>query len=121
MRLRASLAAGMAATLIAAPALAQSPYLCTGVSENERMEAEGFDHSLRLVFAQPDGHYLADVHTRIADSAGNVVVEATCPGPWLLANLPAGTYDVQATFRGETKTASVAVDGTAGQEQFITF
>jgi hypothetical protein len=64
MRLRASLAAGMAATLIAAPALAQSPYLCTGVSENERMEAEGFDHSLRLVFAQPDGHYLADVHTR---------------------------------------------------------
>ncbi|MGF1624635.1 MAG: hypothetical protein ACFCVH_07110 [Alphaproteobacteria bacterium] len=121
MRLLSTMAAAAVATLVATPALAQSDYLCAGVSENERQEAERFDYTLKMVYAQPDGHFLADVQTRITDSSGAVLVDVLCGGPWLLASLPSGSYEVEATFQGETKSTTVSVDGTAGQEQLITF
>jgi hypothetical protein len=121
MRLLETVAAGATAMMVAAPALAQSQYLCSGVSENERAEAETFDYSLKLVYAQPSGHFLADVQTRITDQSGAVLVDVTCGGPWLLASLPSGTYDVQATFQGQTKSTTVSVGDGGGQEQLITF
>ena len=122
MRFLDRTAAVAVAMLAATPAFAQSSsYLCSGVSENERLEAEQFDYSLKMVYAQPDGHFLADIQTRITDSTGAVLVDVTCGGPWLLASLPSGTYQVEATFAGQTKTQSVSVDGTSGQEQLITF
>jgi len=112
----AALLAGAAQT-----AHAETPYACSGTSEEERAQAEAKPHSLRLVYAQPGGSYLGDVTTRIADSGGQVLVETTCEGPWLVVDLPGGSYEVTATYRGETKTQSVAVEEGATREQVITF
>lgn len=129
MRIRDVLAASASAMLIApawvAPAWSQDTVqgnvFCGGVSEEHRQQEEQFDYSLKVVYAQPDGSYLANVPTRIADANGEVLAEGLCEGPWLLADLPSGQYEITATFEGETKTASVSLDGSGAQEQLITF
>jgi len=106
---------------LAAPAMAQPSHLCAGIAESGRdiPGADGF--SLKLVYAEPGGAYLGNVTTRIADADGQVVVEAHCEGPWLLASLPAGSYEVTASFEGETKTQSVSVGEQGQTEQVIRF
>ncbi|MEZ5667866.1 MAG: hypothetical protein R3F55_10620 [Alphaproteobacteria bacterium] len=123
MRILTPLVAGAATALAAHAATAQSPtsYLCAGVGEESRAEADAMQHSLKIVFAEPDGHFLADVATVIEDGDGGVLVDVTCPGPWLLVDLPAGTYRIDASFHGETRTISVDVAGEQGQEQLVTF
>jgi hypothetical protein len=116
-----SLAAGAVVFGLALPAVAQVTHLCSGTSEEQRAQAEATPHTLRLVYADPGGSFLGEVTTRITDTAGQVLVEVTCPGPWLLADLPGGQYEVTATFRGESKTQTVSVDGQSQQEQVITF
>jgi len=115
----------LAATVLlaGAPWMAQADvaYACSGTSEEERAQAEAKPHSLRLVYAQPGGSYLGDVTTRIADSGGQVLVETTCEGPWLVVDLPGGSYEVTATYRGEEKTQRVTVEEGTTREEVITF
>lgn len=125
MKIAASVltAAGLAAlTALTAPlpAQAQAGVECGGIGEEGRALAESVPHNLRLVYAQPDGDYLGAVATRIS-RGGEVVAEIRCPGPWVLANLPAGTYEVTASFREQTKTRRVTVSGSGRREQVITF
>lgn len=124
MRLAATIGAGAFVALLAAPAFAQSPgqvpFLCVGVGAEQRELAANTPYSLKLMYAEPDGHYLADVTTRITDGSGAVVLYLICGGPWLLVDLPAGNYQVEASFEGQTKTQSVTV-GQSQREQLITF
>ena len=105
----------------ARPALADAPYECSGIGEEGRAAAQSVPHTLRLVFARPDGHYLGNVAARITDGGGTELVAAQCPGPWILLDLPAGTYKVFASFEGETKSRDVTVSGGQPQEQVFTF
>jgi len=108
------------ATLAALPAQAETPFTCSGIGVEEREAADQVPHTLRLEYAQPDGHYLGYVETRIA-RGGSELVNATCPGPWLLADLPPGSYTVTATFKGATKTVTVTVAAGKRTRQVITF
>jgi len=108
------------ATLAALPARAETPFTCSGIGVEEREAVKQVPHTLRLEYAQPDGHYLGSVATRIAQGATELV-NATCPGPWLLADLPPGTYKVTATFKGATKTVTVTVAAGKRTRQVITF
>ncbi|MEZ5669540.1 MAG: hypothetical protein R3F55_19300 [Alphaproteobacteria bacterium] len=100
---------------------AQQPgHLCVGVGLTAREQAANTPYTLKLIYAEPDGHFLADVLTRISDAAGNVVLETGCDGPWLLVDLAPGRYRVTATFAGETRTVDVSV-GTQKRDQLITF
>ncbi len=103
-----------------AGAFAQEP-ICSGVGAEARAEAETADYTLKLVYAQQNGDFVADVHTEITDANGEVVVDVICGGPWVLVDLPGGSYDVSATFQGETETMTVAVAGDTKQEQVIAF
>lgn len=114
------LAAAMVAALTSLPAQAQVGVECGGVSEEGRAMAENVPHTLKLVYARPDGAYLGAVATRIS-RGGEVLVDVTCPGPWVLASLPAGTYEVSATFQGQTKTRRVTVSGGRPRQQVFTF
>jgi hypothetical protein len=62
------------------------------VSNRQRLEQDTGDFDLKLVFAEPDGHYLADVPVAIEDSHGDAVLRATSQGPWFYAELPLGHY-----------------------------
>ena len=100
----------LSAILLALPltAGAQSAHLCTGIGLDGREEAAAFPHSLKLVYAAPQGSYLGDVTIRVTRS-GEMIFEGTCDGPWMLLNVDPGTYEVQSTFDGTTKTQSVRV------------
>lgn len=96
------------------------PFTCVGASADQRERAADIPHSLKLVFAEPSGHFLADVSTQVLDANGNVLLHVVCGGPWLLLELAPGQYQIQAAFAGETKTVPVTV-GQSPREQLITF
>jgi hypothetical protein len=45
----------------------------------------------------------------IADAAGKTMLDTTSEGPWLLTKLPAGNYQVVATFAGTAERRAIAV------------
>jgi hypothetical protein len=75
-------------------------FVSGGVGSTERdtlnLEQAGYDLSI-LTAARGSGNYLADVHIRITDSQSRQVLDTDMDGPWLLVDLPAGRYQVEAT------------------------
>ena len=85
-------------------------FLAGGVGEDSRDEIlrQGQDYNLKLVFAQKDGAYLADVRVSVDDARGATLLDAKSSGPLLLARLPPGTYRVSASLDGNGKVRSRA-------------
>ena len=118
--------AAMAAALVftpfvqaASPAAAQETagnvsYISGGVGEDEAaaMKSAAAGYPLELQFVQkatPRDEFLADVKVRITDRARNVVLDAVASGPFLLAKLPAGTYQIEADHVGVVKRQTVDI------------
>jgi hypothetical protein len=55
-----------------------------------------------VVKSKPRDDYLANVKVQVRDAKGHTLLEATSEGPFVLARLAPGTYDVKATFGGKT-------------------
>jgi hypothetical protein len=72
--------------------------VCTGVGSAKDNPAWSA-YPVKLVFANPAGENLAQVHVAVMQGA-KPVVETECDAPWLLMRLPAGTYNVAATVPG---------------------
>jgi hypothetical protein len=120
-----SFAHGFAATLLGLAALApvagandaivQSTggvtYVSGGVGAEsiDQLTAIAKDFNLKLVFALKSGDYLSGVRVAIANTAGKSMLSTTTDGPWLLTKLPAGSYQVVATFAGTAVTRQIAV------------
>jgi hypothetical protein len=88
-----------------------APAVSGGVSLNARDTLRGSESNanVKLVFALNTGNYVSDVAVKVTNSAGNVVIEDTSNGPWLLARLPAGSYTANATYNGHTVTQKFSV------------
>lgn len=81
-----------------------------GINARARLSDQAApDHNLKLVFSLTTGNYVADVHVKVNDAAGRTVIDGTANGPWLYAKLPAGTYQVSATYRDHTVTERISV------------
>jgi hypothetical protein len=83
-----------------------------GTEEADAIRTEAADYPLELVFSRrADERYefVAEVHLRIQDRDGQVIVDKPFQGPIFLARLPDGTYTVTAEYRGETQKRRVAV------------
>lgn len=83
-----------------------------GTDSIDRLSSLAGDFNLKLVFALNSGSYVSDVGVVIADAAGRTLLDTTSDGPWLLTRLPAGNYQIVATFAGNAVRRQVAV-GTA--------
>ena len=83
-----------------------------GADSIAKLESLTKDFNLELVFALQSGNYVADVQVVIADAKGKTLLGATSAGPWFLAKLPAGSYQIVATFAGNAVKRTVTV-GTA--------
>ncbi|BFO55731.1 hypothetical protein AVXHC19_25340 [Acidovorax sacchari] len=89
-------------------------YTCGGIGldESTAMRAAMKDHPLSLLFAAGGGDYLADVQVKLVPQgwgdAGALAFTAT--GPVCLLDLPAGSYEVEATSGGKQKRQTVMVD-----------
>ncbi len=80
-----------------------------GTASIDRLNSLAQDFNLKLVFALTSGAYLSDVKVTIADASGKTLLDATSARPWLLAKLPAGNYQIVASFAGHTEKRSIAV------------
>lgn len=70
--------------------------------------------------AKDSGAFLSDVEVRIEDTNRNVVVDTKMEGPWLFADLPQGTYVIEAKFNGQVKKSRTRI-GSGGQRQVIMY
>lgn len=135
MKTHKSMYVGMAGTLLVAGALA-CPYVFAnpdvdmptertqgdvtfvtgGVGQNEvdAMEHAKSQYPLSLEFVQhakPRDVYIANVQVKLTDTSGNVVLDTTTDGPYLLAKLPKGKYKITAvdeTGRSMVKQVTVS-------------
>lgn len=105
----------------AAAAQAETSFVCGGIGEAGRAEAEraAGNYAVKLIYAEPTGDYLGNIHTRITDSSGSVVVDTTCEGPWLLLTADPGSYEVTSTYRGETKSRALQVGSAGSQKEVV--
>lgn len=77
-----------------------SPFVSGGVglAEQDTLKAEGAGYALSVLTAtRGAGSYLADVRIHITDANSHAVLDTLMDGPWLLVDLPAGRYEVEAT------------------------
>lgn len=73
-----------------------------GVDEREHLRAMSKDDNLELSFALQNKEYLGGANVIIKDSKGRDVLRAVSDGPLFFAQLPEGTYTVEATASGKT-------------------
>ena len=99
-------------------------FVSGGVGDDETvaMQSAARGYPLELQFVQkasPRDEFLADVKVRILDRSRNVVLEAVASGPFLLAQLPPGRYQIEADYSGVVKRRSV--DLSSGKHQRAVF
>jgi hypothetical protein len=83
-----------------------------GTEAVDRLRGMEKDFNLKLVFAFNNGEYLAEVGVTVVDAANHVMLDTASEGPWLLARLPAGNYQVNANYRGSVEHRAVTVGGS---------
>jgi hypothetical protein len=84
-----------------------------GTDSTDRLSSLAADFNLKLVFAMSSGNYVSGVRVAIADASGKTVLDTTSEGPWFLTKVPAGNYQVVATFAGNAVKRQVAVGPSA--------
>lgn len=83
-----------------------------GYCEAQAMKNASKAYPLELVFVQKTiSHesYLAGIPVKITDAKGNLVLDTTTKGPYLLARMPAGKYSVTANLHDEVKTQYMTI------------
>jgi len=89
-------------------------YLSGGIgkSESVAMRGNAKNYALEIVFVEKSGaleEYLSEVKLQIQDATKNTVLDINTEGPYFLANLPQGKYQVSAEYKGEVKTQLVTI------------
>jgi len=111
------------------PAPEEVCYISGGISSDEvsQFKSRAKEYLLEIVFVQkanPEDsdrieEYLAEVQLQIRDSNGNVVVDTTTEGPFFLADMPLGSYQITADHDGVIKNNMVKI--VAKKHQRIVF
>ena len=84
-----------------------------GLESLDQLSSMSRDFNLKLVFALNSGAYLSGVQVAIVDRKGQTIVDATSDGPWFMAKLPVGNYQIIATVAGKAEKRQVTV-GSSG-------
>ncbi len=99
-------------------------YVTGGVGAAERawLKQEGRDYSLRLTFSKGNrGAFVSQVKTTLQGTNGQPAFQATSQGPWLYVDVPAGRYQGQAHYRGQTHDFRVTVPNAGQAQRAINF
>jgi hypothetical protein len=90
-----------------------------GAEEMSTLQGERAQYSLSILTASKgSGAYLGDVHIRITDQGSREVFESVMDGPWLLVDLPAGNYRIEAVLGARTQVNAVSI-ATGGRSQTV--
>src|SRR5487761_2229083 len=95
-------------------------YLSGGIGLNEsdaiKHVAKAYPLELEFVLkAQPKAEYVANVKVQIKDAHDKSVLHATAGGPFLLAKMPAGKYEVSADRDGKVIHRQLEIAANAHQ------
>lgn len=99
-------------------------YLSGGIGQDEStaMQQMAKNYSLELEFvinASPRAEFTSDVQVKISDASHKTVLDTVSKGPFLLVQLPAGRYRLEATKDGKSKAQDVTIK--QGSHQHIMF
>lgn len=96
-------------------------YLSGGIGSDETaaIKAASPNYSLTLQFSASTGAFLAAVVVKITDAGGNVVLDTTSEGPYLLVNLEPGRYTVDAMLDGISRGTEVTIKPGAPQKRSL--
>lgn len=89
-----------------------------GKASEARLKALESQFNLKLVLTLTTGHYLADVSVVLRDSGGKLLLQHVTEGPVFMARLPAGTYQVAATYKGRSQSRTVVTTDRLHSEYF---
>jgi len=92
-----------------------------GADAAEAFKQAAARYPLELLFAQkavPNDVYLAGVKVTVRQ-AGKVLLDTEADGPFLLAHLPSGKYEIEAVNEGVSKRQ--VVDVLAGKHRRVVF
>jgi hypothetical protein len=80
-------------------------FLSGGVGQHEReiLKEMGKGYSLKLIFSNRKGEYLTNVMVTVFDHKDEKILFTVSFGPWLFIDLPAGMYNLEASFQGDRK------------------
>ena len=90
-----------------------------GIDSQERLNARAREFNLKLIFTLNEGNYIADVNVMLTDSKGQKVVEHVAEGPFFMARVPAGQYNVAATYGGKTMTRKISVGASGLRTEYF--
>lgn len=82
-----------------------------GDAEQQQLAAREQEFSLKLVFSLTAGNYLTDVTVVVSDAKGRKIIEHVAEGPFFMARLPAGEYQVAVTHDGRTLNRKTRIAG----------
>jgi hypothetical protein len=90
-----------------------------GLDQSEQMKARARDFALSITVVATSGAYLADTHITIDEARGQRVLDVQLTAPYLLVDLSAGKYSVEATLQGRKQQRSIEI--AAGRPAKIVF
>jgi hypothetical protein len=89
-----------------------------GLEERSAMQKSMKDYNLRLTFATMKGLYLASVPVQIKAADGKVLLSKESNGPWFWVNLPAGQYEVVASYDKKQEVRKVDLSKSPQRVEF---
>jgi hypothetical protein len=118
----AAMTAAGALAALEVSAAGDARWISGGVSQEERLDMLMLlpDYNLRvLTAAEKSGEFLADAQVVIRDATGRVVLETVLDGPFLLATLAPGKYELRATYGGKSHVRTVTIPASGRREVFL--
>lgn len=86
-------------------------YVCGGVAEDERakLAEQEKNFNMGILFTQgPSGEYLSDVEVKLTMDDGQQVATFKAGGPRCLIRAPEGSYNIEASYKGQPKTVKIS-------------
>ena len=80
-----------------------------GLDERQSLKVMENDFNLKMVFAVLRGRYLSNIPLIIQDSNGTELLSTDSKGPWFMANLHPGNYEITAIYKNQKKKRTVTV------------
>jgi hypothetical protein len=76
--------------------------VCGGVG-SDKDNGQWSAYPIRLEFSNAGGQFVANEHVKLMNQTGAMLAEFDCTGPWVLLQLPKGTYSATATQPDATR------------------
>lgn len=93
-------------------------YVSGGIGDEERDEIRSRERNfnLKLLFSERDGAYLGDVDVVLLNNKGDTVFNAESVGPFLLMQLPGGSYVIKVSMNGQMQQRRLSIPAKGRNE-----